>query len=95
MASIEWTEDTDEFDNTVWTGDSAYTVDESPLKWRLVQRFNENTLKWIATHDAELMTGDFTWLEWPTIEDAKSSCQKAHDNILDDIFANDTPKESK
>lgn len=85
MAAIEWTEDWDDNDNSIWEAQSPYTTESGPdavpdIYWRLKQRLTGGKIEWYACHDAELggETGDV----WDTIEEAKAETQKAHDHIL-------------
>lgn len=85
MAAINWTEDFDRDDNSIWEGLSPYTTDSDPeavpdIYWRLKQRVAENRIEWYADHDSELggKTGD----SWLTLDEAKAACQAGHDNIL-------------
>lgn len=83
MSAINWQETWDERDNSIWEGLSPYSTDGDPsagpnLHWRLKQLLCDNKVIWVAAHDSEL-GGDENW---PTLEEAKAACQKAHDHIL-------------
>ncbi len=77
---INWREELDDNDNTYWEGDSPYTDDDVPIRWRLVQRLEDNVVRWHSAHDSELGNLDEAW---KTLELAKESCQRDHDNIVD------------
>ena len=82
--TIEWREETDDYDNTMWTADSPYLDEGTYFKWCLRQRYRNNRIFWIADHDHEL-GGDWDDVEWDTLEEAKASVQEAHDRILFEI----------
>ena len=54
---MEWLEDVDRFDNTMWVALSPYVYDEAgdPMMWRLKCRLRENRREWYEAHDAELL----------------------------------------
>lgn len=80
MVSINWHDERDDDDNTVWVGASPYTDGGDAIYWRLKQRLRGNRIEWYAAHDAEL--GGETGDSWLCVDDAKDACQKAHEEII-------------
>jgi len=77
---LEWTEDFDDGDNSIWEAMSPYHDDGSFFKWRLCQRLEDNRIIWYSNHDKELGgTGDY----WVTLQEAKDATQNSHDHILE------------
>ena len=76
---IDWRQELDDNDNTVWEGDSPYHDAGKPFVWRLRQRLEGNCIIWYADHDAELGGKGDTW---PSIGKASADCQAAHNAIL-------------
>lgn len=86
MSAINWQETWDDDDNSIWEGLSPFTTDSDPeagpnVYWRLKQEVFGNKIQWYQAHDAELGGVDHHQT-WATLDEAKSDCQKAHDNIL-------------
>lgn len=79
--AINWTEEFDDDDNSVWVGASPYVDDDRSINWRLRQKLMGNRIEWHADHDAELEAPDW----WLTLDDAKSAVQEMHDTILRDL----------
>lgn len=82
---IDWHEDFDEDDNSIWEGLSIYTLDGDPkacpdIYWRLKPKLFQNRIEWIEAHDSELMTGSPE--SWMTLAAAKRAVQKKHDAII-------------
>lgn len=85
MSAINWNEEFDDNDNSIWVGASPYCADSDPaaapdIYWRLKQRLSNNRIEWYAAHDSELggETGDF----WLSLDEAKKACQESHDHII-------------
>ncbi len=88
MSAIDWQEDFDDDDNSIWCGCSPYTTDaDGPpnVYWRLKQRLRDNKIEWYEAHDSELLPDPRFPECWPDIEAAKAAVQLAHDGILADF----------
>lgn len=78
---VQWVEEFDDFDNSIWEAPSPFHDDGVHFHWRIKQRLSGNRIEWYASHDSEL-GGDCNGITWPTIEAAKAAVQEAHDDII-------------
>lgn len=76
---LTWDQHYDGKDRTYYEAASPYS---EGFMWRLRTKKGQ----WVGRHDAELMN-DETRGPWPTLDMAKAAIQRAHDEILADIKA--------
>lgn len=81
---LNWVEDWDQDDNSIWEANSFYVDDGSPIKWRLEPSLQHNKVIWVTDHDSELGGGD----EWESLEEAKAAIQEQNDEIYRREMAN-------
>ena len=84
MSAIEWVEEFDDYENSVWVGVSPFSTESGPdaiadVMWRLRQVICENQIIWQSDHDEGILR-DTT--AWPILDEAKAACQAIHDEIM-------------
>lgn len=76
---LDWTEDYDNDDNSIYEADSPYHDDGISFKFRIKQRLVNNRIEFYDASDAECSLGGESW---PTLKKAKAAMEKAYDTIL-------------
>jgi hypothetical protein len=89
---LDWSEDFDNDDNSIFEAASPYLDGEegSPFQWRIRQQLKGNKIVWFESSDLELIADPEYPREWATLEEAKKALQKDHAEILKEI-ASDSP----
>lgn len=81
---MQWHEDFDLDDNSIWEANSPYTDGEgcSEFTWRLKQHLRGNKIVWRDWSDSELIPDELNIQEWDALDDAKSEIEKRHQEII-------------
>lgn len=81
---LQWQEDFDDMDNSVWEAQSAFhDGDGNHFKFRIRQKLQDNKHFFWDDSDSEVNGGDYQ--DWYTLESAKEDMQEANDNIVAEL----------
>ena len=80
-SKLEWEEDTDDQDNTIWYAASLYHDDGVTFWFRICQRLEDNRIVYYDNSTSEIAT-DGCWL---TLQDAQEAMQSYNDAIAREI----------